>query len=353
MKMTILPNARPRAGSPFVRILREGVFPALRLLTRPSTLAQIPRLLGEGLAPVERMFVQAHNNREMARMVREGEAVTFVGSFGRSGNTWMRYLVSDVLLQNKGIQTTTELPIDPGKIIPDYHAQLIARRDLTVPSPSCMIKIHDSIPLLQERIGGDPAVRKCKFLYLYRTPADALVSTFHLYLREKYIPSKSGRDIDLFCLEYLPVWLGNVTSYLDDLDGGVEIHLVSYGQLLEQPMAVLSDTLRWLGIAQTDAIVARAVSNMEFKNLQKMEAKTLNGRIPFFRRGGNDSGKLELKPETYAKIREATQHVMVRADECLARQSLRNRAGRDISPVSAQTEYRNGHAEVASASDRF
>jgi hypothetical protein len=352
MKETILQNARPPAVSQFVRILREGVFPALRLLTRPSTLVQIPRLLGEGLAPVERLFVQAHNNKEMARQIRAGEPVTFVASFGRSGNTWMRYLVCDVLLQNKGFQTTTELPIDPGKIIPDYHAQLIARRDMTVQPPSCMIKIHDSIPMLQQRLGGDPAVRKCKYLYLYRAPEDALVSTFHLYLREKYIPSKSGRDIDLFCLEYLPVWLNNVTSYLDDLDDGVDVHLVSYGQLLQEPTAVLDEALNWLGIAHTGATVTHAVSNMQFKNLQKMEAKTLNGRIPFFRRGCNDTGRLELKIETYSKIRDATQHLMARANESLARQASRNRAGRVMSPVSEKTEHRNGYAEIASASNR-
>jgi hypothetical protein len=216
-----------------------------------------------------------------------------------------------------------------------------------------MIKIHDSIPMLQQRIGGDPAVRNCKYLYLYRAPEDALVSTFHLYLREKYIPSKSGRDIDLFCLEYLPVWLNNITSYLDDLDDGVDIHLVSYSQLLQQPTEVLEEALNWLGIQHSKAAVAHAVSNMQFKNLQKMEAKTLNGRLPFFRRGLNDSGRLELKQETYSKIREATQHLMARANESLARQQFRSRAGQDASSVSVKPEYRNGHTEVASTPNRF
>jgi hypothetical protein len=76
MKSTILPNSRPSTASQFVQILREGAFPALRLLARPSTLAQIPRLLREGLGPAQRMFIQAHNNREMARLVREQGPVT-------------------------------------------------------------------------------------------------------------------------------------------------------------------------------------------------------------------------------------------------------------------------------------
>jgi hypothetical protein len=348
MKNRILPNSRPSTVSPFVRILREGAFPALRLLARPSTLAQIPRLLGEGLAPAQRMFIQAHNNREMARLLREQAPITFVCSFARSGNTWMRYLVCDVLLQNQGIQTTTELPVDPGKIIPDYYADLIARRNSSVQTPCHLIKTHDLIPLLQKHVGGDPAVLNCRYLYLYRTPEDALVSFFHLYLREKFIRSKAGRDIDLFCLEALPGWLLHLSSYLDALDEGVEVHLVSYDQLLRQPAAILSETLRWVGIPHTEAAVAHANSNMQFSNLKAMEAKTLGGRIPFFRRGCDGSGRLELKPETLAKIRDATRHLVARADESLARQASGHQTVRvrPSPPFSVEANCRNGRAEV-------
>jgi hypothetical protein len=351
MKNNTLPNERQSRMSPFVRILREGAFPALRLLARPSTLAQIPRLFGEGLAPARRMFVQAHNNREMARLLREQAPVTFVCSFARSGNTWMRYLVCDVLLQNQGVQTTTELPVEPGNIIPDYYADLIARRNSLVETPCHLIKTHDLIPLVQKHVGGDPAVLKCRYLYLFRTPEDSLVSFFHLYLREKFIRSKAGRDIDLFCLEALPGWLLHMTSYLDALDEGVEVHLVSYDQLLRQPSAVLSETLRWLGIPHTEAAVAHANSNMKFSNLKAMEAKTLGDRVPFFRRGSDGSGSLELKAETLAIIRDATRNVVARANVSLARQESGSGTVRErpSPPPFDKANCHNGRAEVISA----
>ena len=220
-------------------------------------------------------------------------------------------------------------------------------------TPGYLIKTHDLIPMLQKRIGGDPGVRQCRYLYLYRIPEDALVSLFHLYLREKYIRSKAGRDIDLFCLEALPGWLEHVTSYLDALDGGVEVHLVSYDQLLRHPRAVLSETLRWLGIPHTDASVDRADSNMEFSKLQAMEAKTLDGRIPFFRRGCDGSGTVELKAETLSAIREATQGLVARANESLARQSSRDPAVRDVPspPYPDKADGRKGHAEITPASN--
>jgi hypothetical protein len=353
MKSTTLPNARPSMASQFVQILREGALPALRLLARPSTLVQIPRLLQEGLGPAQRMFIQAHNNRELARLIREHEPVIFVASFYRSGSTWMCYLLCDILWQNQGVQTTTQLPVDPDKVIVDSYARLIARRDTSVQAPGCMVKSHELIPKLQEHIGGDPALRKSKFLYFYRTAEDALVSTFHHSRREKWLRSKAGscQDIDLFCLKFLPDWIEHVTCYLDALDEGLDIHLVSYDQLLRRTRVVLSETLVWLGIPHSEASVARAVSNMEFSKLKALEAKTLGGRFPFFRRGSEGSGTVELKPETLSKIRDATQHLIARANESLARQTLRSQAIRNAPPFSVEPQRRNGHAEVMPASN--
>lgn len=349
MKTSIPPNDRPSAVRSFVGLIRQGAAPAIRLLARPSTLAQIPRLFGEGLGPARRMLIQAHNNREMARMAREQAPVTILSSSARSGSTWMCYLLCDVLLQNQGVETTTQLPIDPDSIIVHYYAKLIARRDKSVQTPGCLIRTHNLIPQVQEQIGGDPGVRKWRYLYLYRNPEDALVSTFHLYRREKYLSSRFRHDIDLFCLDFVPGWIGHVKSFLDALDEGIEVHLVSYDELLRQTTAVLSETLRWLGIPHTEASVARADSNMQFGKLKAMEAKTLDGRLPFFRRGNEGSGTVELKPETLSKIRDATQHLMARANESLARQSLRNQAIREAPPFSVEPQQRNGHTEVMSS----
>ena len=342
----IPPSLRPLSVSQFVRIFSQGALPALRLLANPKTLAQLPRLFSEGLAPAKRMFVQAHNNKEMARLMREKAPVTFVCSFARSGNTWMRYIMCDVLLQNQGYKTGTILPVDPGRIIPDYYAQLITRRDTSVQTPGHLIKTHDLIPMLQRHVGGDPQVRRCKYLYLYRTPEDALVSLYHLSLREKYIRSKAGRNIDLFCLEALPTWVDHLQSYLDALDEGVNIHLIYYDQLLRQPKAVFAEALQWMGIPYTEDIVDHADSNMQFGKLQATEAKTLGGRVPFFRRGSDGSGSLELKTETVAKIQDATKDQFARANELLARQSeCRKGIGGSFSP-----QARAGEGKVIPAS---
>jgi hypothetical protein len=350
MKNSELPNAQPLTAAQLAHILCRGTGPALRLLSRSSTLAQLPRLLGEGLAPVRRMFIQGFNNSELARLVQIHAPVTFVCSYARSGNTWMRYLLSDVLLQNQGVETTTELA-QPARIVPDYYTDLITPRAATA-AAGYLIKTHDMITMLQGRIGGDPGVRQCRYLYLFRTPEDVLVSLFHISLREKYIHSHSGGDIDLFCLEYLPAWMEHVTSYLDALEGGVTVYLVCYEELLHQPAAVLGDTLRWLGIAHTPATVQRAESNMRFGKLQAMEAKALSGGSRLFRRGVDGSGASELKPETLSRIRAATKDLMARANQSLARQRLKDRP--EPAPQSSSSTFpadsRRGSGETTPAS---
>ncbi|HEY3861279.1 MAG TPA: sulfotransferase domain-containing protein [Verrucomicrobiae bacterium] len=304
------------------QILAQGTGPALGLLMRGSTLAQLPRLLLEGLAPARRMFIQGFNNSELATIVREHTPITFVCSYARSGNTWMRYLLSDIRLQNEGVQTTTDLP-QPARIVPDYYTDLVTPRAATE-GYGYLVKTHDTIPLLQKRIGGDPGIRKCRFLYLFRPPEDVLVSLFHISLREKYIHSKSGNNIDAFCLEFLWAWEEHVAGYLDELDQGVPIYLVCYDELLREPAPILEAVLRWLGVPHTAESVHRAESNMRFGKLQAMEARALNGGSRLFRRGVDGSGVSELKPETLAQIRAKTKDLMTRAYDSLARQKAKH-----------------------------
>jgi hypothetical protein len=370
MNNSPLPNDRPSAVASFIRLIRQGAVPALRLLARPSTLAQLPRLLWEGPGPAKRMLIQAHNNRELARLSRENAPVTVISSFARSGSTWMCYLLGDILLQNHGVETTTQLSVDPDTIIVHYYAKLIARRDASIRTPGCVIRTHDLIPQLQRHIGGDPAVRKWRYLYLYRNPEDSLVSTFHLYQREKHLYTKFRHDIDLFCLDNVQGWADHVSSFLDYLDDAVDVHLVCYDQLLRETPKVLSEALCWLGIPHTEATVARAHSNMLFSKLQARESKALvektadaqggyekgfpyetklrSGQVPFFRQGKEGAGKLELKPDTLAKIREATQQLFARANERLARQSV---GEEPTSPFLADADSRRSCTEVVPASN--
>jgi hypothetical protein len=340
-----------------LRLASQGLRPALALLARPATLAQLPRLLVEGYAPVRRMFIQAHNGREITRLLSQGNQVTFVSSFARSGNTWVRYLLSDVFLQNHGIETATELAVHPDEIIPDFYCEVVARRNTAVPTPGLMVKTHDLFPHLKRQF-GDPVAQapggKCRHLYIYRTPEDSLVSFYHLQLREKYVKSGAGMDIDAFCLNNAVQWVAHVSSYLAARESGAAVFFASYDQLLQSPEAILVEMLDWLGVRHTSSVVMRAVQNMRFANLKALEARDSAAKPPVFRQGSNGSGSRELKAATVSEIRRATDHLLAQASDCVARQRARN--GAIAKPFNSEAvpgaASRNGRVDLLEAAPR-
>jgi hypothetical protein len=328
----------PAKGS--LRLFGESLTPALRILLDPQTLAQLPRLFQEGFGPVRRMVIQAHNSREIWRRLQNGERITFVTSFPRSGNTWMRFLLSDIFLQNHGIETATDLKVQPDGIIADFYCDWIARRNPHVPTPGVLVKTHDVYDILRRRFPGadvkapnapfNPAAafQTCRHLYLFRPPEDSLVSLFHLtsdpwrlYLRKKCVNHDgAGMEIDAFCLETLHGWISHAAGYLAAADEGIPIWFISYDQLREDTPAILSEILRWLEVPHSAATVGRAASNMAFSKLQAFEARTLAGRNPLFRRGRDGSGRMDLRPETLREIRERTGDLLERLRERVDRQ---------------------------------
>ena len=347
---------KPEQPAPFFRLVSEAIGPALRILSRPQALAQAPRLFTEGLAPVRRLMIQAHNKREMLRLASEGVQLQFVSSFARSGNTWVRYLLADVLLQNRGEQTTTELSVPPEEIIPDYYCDYIARRDQSVRMPGVLIKTHDVFETVWQGMGAAPLTEapsagpppNCKILYIFRRPEDVLVSFYHLHLRQKYVRS-TVFGIDAFCRSAMDGWMQNVASYLRAADLGAPIYFASYETLLHEPAATLTGILAWLGIEHNAERVKRAVDHMEFSNLRKVEERRPPHQTKefFFRRGRKGSGLMELQPQTLAEIRDHTSSLVKQADKRMARQ----KSGRhDTAEFKQRPAPGNGHPRQSGSS---
>jgi hypothetical protein len=304
------------------KLVCEGFRMAIRLLLSPKTLRWIPYILNEGIAPVRRLvrlkYIEAHNSREVKSFLDRGEPITFITSFPRSGNTWMRYLLSDVFLQNRGIDTTTRLVVHPDEIIADFYCSLVARRNPTVPTPGVLLKIHDSFDQLRGRFWGQsPQARlsfqRCRHLYLYRSPEDALVSLYHHHLREKMVLEKRGLrgdhlEINAFCREALPGWIKHVSGYLAAAESGVPIYFACYDQLLADPQKSLGGVLQWLGAPYSALMVERATGNMQFDKLKATDARDIG------QTGCNGAGSAHLDSATIELIRSGTAHLIVQAN---------------------------------------
>ena len=309
------------------KIFAASIGPACKLLTDPCTFHQLPRLWREGIDPVLHFIIESSNTAVINQWLNAGAKVGFLCSFPRSGNTWMRFMLADILFQMHGVETTTALPADPDDLIAVSSRSSIVRRIGRCPrwayeAQVAFVKSHGSFPRLEQFFSsprGEQRRRDAKAFYLFRAPEDALVSLYHLKVRDDYTRSRAQHDIDGFCLKELAGWIDMTSSYLQAAEKGYPVVFIAYEQTLEEPEKVLANLLRWLEVDHTRPMVERAVSNMRFSNLQAMEKKAnqtaypIDERALFFRRGRIGSGQSDLQEATVQEIRRRTADLVTEA----------------------------------------
>jgi hypothetical protein len=319
-------------------------------------------------------LLEANNTALINRWLNKGTKVAFISSFPRSGNTWMRFMLADILLQLHGVETTTDLPVHPDDLIAILECDSIVHHLRRCPNwalepPLAFVKTHFAFTRLEHIFSGndsqgsrvrtgDPApFRDCKAMFLYRAPEDALVSYYHLEADHR---GKAIRGPDDFCRKGLSGWVENVTSYVRAADKGFPVFFVPYEQLLEKPVIVLTNFLHWLGVQHDSQIVPRAVSNMRFCNLQAREKQENNTPYPvdenalFFRRGRTGSGRSELQESTLREIHERTASLLNEANHRQMKQSSELLAPAMVvpNPSGAGAPPRNGEAREPKISPR-
>jgi tetratricopeptide (TPR) repeat protein len=237
----------------------------------------------------------------------------FLASYPRSGNTWIRLLLSDALLQLQGFQTTTG-----GNIIPDAYKISINEwnNQIDTKIKFRIIKTHEPL-FIQQTLELENRV-----FYLFRKPADCLCSFYYYSLR--YEKNKENdKGIDEFCLDTLEQWCSHVTTYIGYKQENPEsIIFLSYEKLSYNPVEVMNYIIGLLGWKNYQLVCKKSVKNQEFnklKNLSKEEKPEKmgfwedNGYQDFFRKGKVNSSQEELSPETLRIIEEKAMPIYKQA----------------------------------------
>jgi len=297
-------------------LMKQMAALAWKRVARQRALPEFSRLWHEGVDPFKRLLVISQNHLEIRRLLASGCDVTFISSFFRSGNTWARCLLTDILLQNEGIDTSTADSIRSEKIIPDIYQNLVSQRDPIVRN-SAFVKTHENFDTILSCYGkgAQRANGRGRTIYIFRQPEDSLVSFYHFRLLQQ--PSLGqNRDVNLFCRSELATWTTSVSSHLKGWDRGANILFISYERLLTETVTTLALMLRFLEIEHGAASVERAVSNMEFGKLRSLEEDSRkNAREYFFRQGRQGGGAKELDDDTLQFIRDSSARLMQHANE--------------------------------------
>lgn len=197
---------------------------------------------------------------------------TYIVSFPRSGNTWVRFQIASMQHPEEGISFR-----NIEQFVPDIHKSR---------------KLINSLPR--------PRIIKChspcfeafpRFVYVLRDGRDAMISFYHYALGERSFRGSLREFLGSDVATRFGTWPHHALGALMYAQKNPErVLLVRYEDLIESPMEQARRIADFCGLNVDEGVVRRASARSRFSRLQEMERRhgsEIEGRngFRFFRRG--------------------------------------------------------------------
>lgn len=242
----------------------------------------------------------------------------FLVSFPKSGNTWTRFLLGNLLHPE---EPATFANIH--RLVPDPSGT--SKRDMDgLPDPR-IIKSHECF---------DP--RYPRVIYIVRDPRDVVVSQYHYHRKLKRIADDS--PIETFVTRFLGgetcphgSWGENVTTWLATREGDPRFLLLRYEDMVSDTARELEKIVAFLGLKVASKQIANAVELSSAGRMRKLEAtqtddcgltKGSRKDLSFVRAAGSGGWRSELPDHLVARLESAWGPIMRHLGYDLAHSSL-------------------------------
>jgi hypothetical protein len=226
----------------------------------------------------------------------------FLTSYPRSGNTWMRFLVGNLVYEDEPLSF-----LNLERLLPDMyiHSDREMRR---LPRPR-IIKSHECFEPRYKRI-----------VYIVRDPRQVAVSNYYWELKKGSFQDgfPMGKFVPRWIAsEYWPrlgCWGDHVRSWLSTRGNHPDFLLVRYEDLRQQPEQELARVARLLHLDASPQRVRRAIELSSAERMSELEdkegAKWLQTKYTrqdkaFVRKTALGAWKTALPAESVALIEEA------------------------------------------------
>jgi hypothetical protein len=230
----------------------------------------------------------------------------FLVSYPKSGNTWARFLIANLLRPQEKVGFANIHAIIPGiDVVP--HREM-----LRFPRPR-IIKSHQYF---------DPRYRRV--VYIVRDPRDVALSEYHAQRKSKRISDQY--PIEEFVRRFLAgescdygSWGEHAASWLSTRYGQPGFLLLRYEDMLQDTARELSRMAEFLGLHPTSELIEQAVSRSRADNMRKLEksqaalfnaTKDTRQDILFVRSAKAGGWHSELPESSILQIEQAWGHVI-------------------------------------------
>ena len=233
---------------------------------------------------------------------------TFLVSYPRSGNTWTRFLIANLVYPDKDVSF-----LNIERLIPDTSSQS-NRAMRRAPRPR-LIKIHEYFD------------HRCrKVIYIVRDPRDVVLSYYDF--QRKYRHFEDGYPLERYVDDCIQgrlnsagwgTWGENVASWLYTRGKTKDFLLLRYEDMMDDPARELTRVAAFLGIDSDPTRIQSAVEKSSADRMREMEKResgqwvaTKNHRqdIPFVRVAKAGGWKEKLPASCVTKIEAAWGDIM-------------------------------------------
>src|SRR5258708_2205691 len=185
---------------------------------------------------------------------------TFIVSYPRSGNTWTRFLIANLLYPQEEVTFTT---IE--RQVPDSEAQSRARLR-HIPRPR-FIKSHQYF---------HPRYRKV--VYIVRDPRDVALSYYDFHRKNRQI--EDAYPLASFISDFVAgrlissswgTWSENVGSWIYTRGGSPSFLLLRYEDMLADTLNQTSRLAGFLGVTPSSSLLERAIESSAADHMRELE----------------------------------------------------------------------------------
>lgn len=229
-----------------------------------------------------------------------------IASYPRSGNTWLRFLLFELLA---GCSADFETINQADSFVPELRN--LSQAPTPLPGNGRLIKTHE--PFRSEYQNA---------IYLVRDPRDVAISEYY-FLKRKGIEYAS---FDHFLTQFLRgkvngfgSWSQHVNSWFTSQQlGKARILVIKYEDLHAVTAQTLEQVLAFLNLVAKPEAVQTAIQNNRFQNMQHKEEKARKTvyepyprEINFIRQGTAYGWKNDLSSQQAQKIENSFRKLLI------------------------------------------